>query len=141
MICGLAVPYERPSRPGIGRLPFACEIITRGAFREAVLSGLSKGRPIFACIGHRRNGRKRWKLGSTAGGLRLFDSDDGVRFELDATLPPNVTGVSVCLEPWEWRRESDLLYRIIRGGISHVAILTAPHTPSYLDTFVTQRRP
>ena len=139
MIVGLAVPYSRPSIPGVARSFAACEIINTGAYRRAVETGrsLRTGRPIFACWGHRRRGRKRWRIGSTADGrLRLWHDERGVWFALDADLPREFTGVSVKLEAVRWRHEAALLWRLLEGGIRHIAILESPDVPSYGETFI-----
>jgi hypothetical protein len=138
MIRGLAIPYEKPSRPGVGNSPFWCEVISRFAFRESVQSARSvkTGRPIFACWGHRRNGRKKWKIADTTNRLRLWEEPDGVHFAIDGVkLPLDFTGVSVRLEALAWRRESDLLWRLKTGGIRHIAILTGD-SPAYSETFI-----
>jgi hypothetical protein len=139
VIRGIAIPYEQPSRPGIaGKL--WCEVISRGAFRRSVESGksLRTNRPIFACWGHRGNGRKRWRIASTAdGSLRLWEQEDGVHFEVaGVSLPIDFTGVSVKLEPATWRKEADLLWRLLSGGIRHVAILTGRERACYPSTFI-----
>jgi hypothetical protein len=139
MIRGLCVPYEKPSRPGVGKLEFACEVVSRYAFRQSVESGKSikTGRPIFACWGHKRNGHKRWKIASTADRLRLWEQEDGVHFEIEGVkLPLTFTGVSIKLEALSWCRPADLLWRLKTGGIRHLAILTAPDTPAYGETFL-----
>lgn len=144
MIRGLAVSYGKPSTAGVGNSSAYCETIALGAFRQSVESGMSlrTGKPIFACLGHRRNGRKRWRLGDTASGkLRLWEAADGVHFELaGAKLPTLFTGVSVMLEPVRWRRKTDLLWELLEGGIRHIAILEAPEHPAYADTFLETLR-
>ena len=140
MIVGLAVPYGRPSVPGVGRSFAACEVIEPFAFHRAVETGrsLRTGRPIFACWGHRRRGRKRWRLGSTTDGrLRLWEDARGVWFALDGIdLPAAFAGCSVQLEAIRWRHEAALLWRLLEGGIRHIAILESPDVPSYNETFI-----
>ena len=146
MARGLAIPYEQFSIFGVGNYP-ALEIISRGALSRAVESGRSSrtGKPIFACWGHRREGRKRseWKIADTASGnLRLFETDLGVEFEIDGLrLPLPFTGVSVQLEPMQWQRESPMTRRLIEGGIAHIALLEVPNSAAYVQTFIeTVRR-
>lgn len=139
MICGLCIPYEQASRAGVGSLDFACEVISRYAFRESIQSGKSikTGRPIFACFGHRRDGRKRWRIADTTNRLRVWEEEDGVHFEIDGMkLPLNFTGVSIKLEALSWRKEADMLWRLKTGGIRHIAILSYPDRPAYDCTFI-----
>jgi phage head maturation protease len=131
VIAGLAVPYSRLSRWGLDGKPFF-EVIEPGCFRRAVESGLSpKGKPIFACRGHDRRGRRQ-RLGSTADGtLRLVESSSGIYFYLANTpLPLDFSGVSVTLRPFRWRQEG-AVYRLLEAGLVHVALLSKPHKPAY----------
>jgi hypothetical protein len=140
-IRGLAVPYSRFSVFGAGNVE-ALEVVQTGAFAAAVASGrsLRTGKPIFCCWGHRRDGRRRsdWFIASTADGrLRLEETPEGVYFELDnVKLPLDFTGVSVKLEPIRRVRESLMARRIVKAGITHIALLRAPETPCYHETFI-----
>jgi|SRR5579871_3715091 len=134
MIQGLAVPYGVSSPGGIKGTMY-CEIIGPGAFRRSVSAGkcLQTGKPIYACLNHSRKSQDR--LGSTADGrLRLWETSEGLFFEVDAPLPKLVTGVSVSFKPRRWRKDTGLLYRLLEADLVHIAILTWPKRPAYPAT-------
>ncbi len=135
---GLAIPYGKPSTCFSTRLPYALEVIEQHCFRRSVETGLSaRGRPVFACWGHNRAGRKNWRIASTAdGSLRVWQDSIGVWFSLPGiALPADFSGVSIKLEPVRWRRETESRWRLLEGFIRHIAILREPETPAYLQTF------
>jgi len=143
-VVGLCIPYGKTARGFSARLPFAEEIIDPGAFRRSVETGLSaRGKPIFACWGHKRAGRAdwEWKIGSTAdGSLRLWQDSIGVWFSLPhVDLPADFTGVSISLQAVSWRRETEQRWRLLEGFIKHVAILTGDESPAYKETLTWTR--
>jgi len=143
-VVGLAIPHNRLSSCFSERLPYAVEVIEPGCFRRSVQTGRSgKGKHIFACWGHKRNGRKDndWRIASTAdGSLRLWQDSIGVWFSLPhVDLPADFTGVSISLQAVSWRRETEQRWRLLEGFIKHVAILTGDESPAYKETLTWTR--
>jgi hypothetical protein len=122
LIVGLAAPWEKPSLAGINYQP-VCEVLTAGCLKPRKV--------VYATVNHRR--AKRHRLGSTKDGkLRLLWSDRGLFFELDTPLPADIfTGVSVGMRVLEYRREADLLFRVLSAELRHISLLTEPHRPAY----------
>ncbi len=133
---GLACPFNVQSSPIYRDGALLYEVIDPLCFRDAVASGLTpSGRPIPLVRGHDRNGRTRrdWVIADTSNGLHLRVTKQGVILEAPGDLPADFTGFSVRLRPYKWVRIGPAVFRLLRAGIVHIALLQG-EKPCYPQT-------
>ena len=117
---GYCTLWGAPSKTLEGTL--YCEVIGKDAFRRSVQQAMSGRHCIYALADH------DWKrrLGSTRrGNLRLACDERGVRFELDGVRKPaGLRGVSFDMVVTRFRRDGDLLYRVLEGALIELSLCT-----------------
>ena len=122
MIRGYAVLYGVPSVPVDENL--FCEVVEPGAFDRSVRLAAAGLHHVVCRIDH----DPRRRLGSTRrGDLRLWADERGVGFQLDGhRLPRGFVGASFQFDPLLWRREGELLYRLLEGSLTEISLCTVP---------------